>query len=275
MTASTRAYLCATCGTRFPPSDEPPRHCPICEDQRQYVPVSGQAWTTLDALRARHRNAWRRHEPGLMSLETVPRFAIGQRAFLVRTAEGNVLWDCLALLDEATIDLIHALGGLRAIAISHPHYYTTLSEWGRTFDCPVHLHAADRRWVVDPSPAIRFWEGDTVEIAPGVSLHRLGGHFPGGTVLHWADSVDGQGVLLTGDVVQAVQDRKAVSFMWSYPNLIPLPASSVRRIAERLEPLAFARLHNAFTGGDVAENAKDVLRRSADRYIRALDHELG
>jgi hypothetical protein len=50
--------------------------------------------------------------------------------------------DCISLIDDATITLINGVGGLHAIAISHPHFYTTLVDWSRAFgDVPVHLHA--------------------------------------------------------------------------------------------------------------------------------------
>src|SRR6187402_1445353 len=117
--------LCTACGTSYPDAAEPPARCPICDDERQFVPTGGQGWTTRPALAARHRNSWQLHRPGLFSIQTEPHFAIGQRAFLLRTPAGNVLWDCLALLDGATEALVRALGGLSAIAISHPHYYTT------------------------------------------------------------------------------------------------------------------------------------------------------
>src|SRR4051812_44731778 len=176
-----RTFLCTTCGTSFPPSERAPESCPICQDERQWVPATGQAWTTPEHLERRHTNAWREHEPGLMSVLTTPAFAIGQRAFLVRTAAGNILWDCLALIDEATRRLIDGLGGLAGIAISHPHYYTRMQDWSEAFGgVPIHLHAADREWILRPSPAIRLWDGESLEIAPGATLLRLGGHFAGG-----------------------------------------------------------------------------------------------
>ena len=46
-------------------------------------------------------------------------------------------------------------------------------------------------------------------------------------MLHWAGGADGRGALLSGDIVQVVPDRRYVSFMYSYPNLIPLPAAAV------------------------------------------------
>ena len=42
------AFICSTCGTQYPPHDAPPPSCAICTDARQYVPLTGQAWTTLD-----------------------------------------------------------------------------------------------------------------------------------------------------------------------------------------------------------------------------------
>ena len=107
------------------------------------MPPRGQSWTTLDALAAGHLNSFREYEPGVLGIGTQPSFAIGQRALLVRTHGGNVLWDCISLLDAATVTLIKSLGGIQAIAISHPHFYTTMVEWARAFDAPIHVNAAD------------------------------------------------------------------------------------------------------------------------------------
>ena len=263
-------FICTTCGTQHAESAEPPAHCAICDDERQYVGADGQRWTTLDALRRGHRNAFRRYEPGLYGIGTTPNFAINQRALLVRTPWGNVLWDCVALLDDATADIILALGGLRAVAISHPHYYTTNVEWARAFHAPVYLHAADRAHVMRPDDDAQFfWEGETHVLGDGVTLVRCGGHFDGGTVLHWAGGADGRGVLLSGDIIQVAQDPRWVSFMYSYPNMIPLPPSVVRRIVRAIEPFEFDRLYGAWWDREtVVPRAKDVSRRSAERYAR-------
>ena len=263
------AYVCATCGVQHAPSDAPPEGCAICRDERQYVGAGGQRWTTLEELRGRHRGDVREEEPRLTGIGMEPAFAIGQRALLVETPGGNVLWDCIPLLDDELADVVRARGGLAAIAISHPHYYSSLVEWSRAFDAPVHLHAADREWVMRPDPAIVFWEGDVHELEPGVTLLRLGGHFAGGTVLHWAAGQGGAGALLSGDIVQVVADRRWVSFMYSYPNLIPLPGRVVEDMARALEPYAFERLYGAWYGR-VVEDAKAAVRRSAERYVTAL-----
>jgi len=199
-----------------------------------------------------------------------PKFAIGQRALLVQAPSGNVLWDCVALLDEGIADTIRALGGLSAIAISHPHYYTTMVEWARAFDVPVLLHAADREWVMRPDSRITFWEGETRAVGEGLTLVRCGGHFEGGTVLHWAAGAEKRGALLTGDIIQLLPDAGWVSFMRSYPNLIPLDAARVRAIAGAVRPYAFDRMYGAWWDMSVERDAARVLERSVARYLSAI-----
>jgi hypothetical protein len=263
--------ICCACGTSYPDAPEPPSRCLICEDERQFVPRGGQVWTTPEKLADGHVNAWRRLETDLFEIHTHPGFGIGQRALLLRTSEGNILWDCISLLDDATEALIRELGGLRAIAISHPHYYTCMQDWARTFGCPVHLHAADADWIMRSDPAIRHWDGETLEIAPGVTLLRLGGHFPGGSVLHWAKGAGGRGALLSGDIVQVAADLSRVSFLWSYPNMMPLSAATVRRIADTLAPWRFERIYGAFPGRQVTAGGARAVERSAARYIGLLE----
>jgi glyoxylase-like metal-dependent hydrolase (beta-lactamase superfamily II) len=271
--------ICTTCGTQFAASAGPPAACPVCDDERQFVGWAGQEWTTLDDLRARHRLALKDEGDGLLGIGCEPRFAIGQRALLVPAparggAGRNVLWDCISLLDDAAVRVVQAHGGLSAIAISHPHYYTTMVEWSRAFGgVPIYLHADEREWVMRPDPAIVFWEGEQLDLGDGLTLLRLGGHFAGAQVLHWAGGAEGRGVVLAGDILQVVQDRRFVSFMYSYPNYIPLSAASVRRMVEALEPYPFERVYGAWFGAVVRADAKAAVRRSAERYLRALEIE--
>ncbi len=263
-------FICVACGTQYPDAAQPPPACPICDDPRQYVPPQGQRWTTLAELRREHRNDIR-EERGLTGIGTSPHFAIGQRALLVPHGERNLLWDCVSLLDDATAEEVERRGGLSAIAISHPHYYSSMVEWAQRFDCPVLLHAADREWVMRPDPAIEFWDGEVRELGGGLTLVRGGGHFPGATILHRAH--DG-GALLTGDVIQVIPDRTHVAFMWSYPNLVPLPEQTVRAVAGSVDQLAYDAIYGAWWGTVIPQDAKEIVRRSADRYGRALRGEL-
>ncbi|MGH3001888.1 MAG: MBL fold metallo-hydrolase [Gaiellaceae bacterium] len=261
-----RTWLCKTCGTQYPPGDAPPAACPICEDPRQYIPHDeGQVWLEWDELLDDHR-AEIRDERGLLGIGCEPSFAIGQRALLVKSNAGNVLWDCTAYLDDEIVRRISAEGGLAAIAISHPHYYTSMVEWAQAFGCPVFLHEAERKWVMRPDPAIQFWSGETHELGSGLTLIRCGGHYEGGQVLHWRD----RAALLSGDIVQVIPDRRYVGFMYSYPNLIPLPASKVQAIAGALRPFEFETIYGAWWGRVVERDGSTVVRRSADRYVRAV-----
>jgi glyoxylase-like metal-dependent hydrolase (beta-lactamase superfamily II) len=259
-------YVCKACGTQYPPSEEPPAACAICEDPRQYVPHDeGQVWLTWEQVVADH-SVDIRDEHGILGIGCTPSFAIGQRALLVKSAAGNVLWDCISYLDDAIVERVRGEGGLAAIAISHPHYYSAMVEWAHTFGCPVYLHEAERKWVMRPDPAIRFWGGETHELGGGVTLIRCGGHYEGAQVLYWVE----RRALLSGDIVMVIPDRRFVSFMYSYPNLIPLPPSKVEKIAEALAPFPFDTIHGAWWDRVVAAEGSTIVRRSADRYVRAV-----
>ena len=272
--ATLPAFICVTCGTQFAETASPPETCRICTDERQYIGAGGQRWTTLEALRGSHFTTWRQKEPGLTGIGSAPAFGIGQRALLLQTPQGNLMWDCISLLDPSTVSTIRGMGGLAGIAISHPHYYTTMVEWADAFDCPVHLHEADREWVCRPSPRLQFWSGDTLPLMDGVTLVRAGGHYPGGTVLHWRDGAEGRGALLSGDILQVVPSGW-VSFMWSFPNFIPLSAGSVQRVADAVAPYRFDRIYGAFFGRVVPQDGSAVVARSAERYIASLSTERG
>jgi DNA-directed RNA polymerase subunit RPC12/RpoP len=264
------AYLCTTCGTQFTESDSPPAACPVCQDERQYIGRDGQQWTTLAELRQQHRNQVA-PEAGVLGIGTEPHFAIGQRALLVGSRAGNVLWDCISLIDEATVQAVRERGGLAAIAISHPHYYTSMVEWSRAFGgVPIYLHEDDREWVMRPDPAIVFWRGEQQQISPTLTLVRCGGHFEGGTVLHQQSVADDPATLYCGDIITVVPDRRYVSFMRSYPNYIPLNAAAVQRIAAAVEPFEFERLYGAFWGDVIFNDAKGAVRRSVERYVQAI-----
>ncbi|MGA2892458.1 MAG: MBL fold metallo-hydrolase [Xanthobacteraceae bacterium] len=267
--------ICTACGMQYAESAEPPIHCVICEEERQYVPPRGQTWTTLEALRQTHSNTFREYEKGIIGIGSTPAFAIGQRALLLRTEGGNILWDCVATIDDATVTMIEGLGGIDAIAISHPHFYTTMVEWARAFGAPVYLNAADRQWIMRNDPAITLWDGGTKSLWNGVTLVRCGGHFEGGTVLHWAGGAGGQGVVCSGDILTVTTDRKWLSFMRSYPNFIPLSARAVQHIGAALEPYAFGTIYGHYFDRVIANDAKAVVKASVERYVAAVEGKRG
>ncbi len=267
------AFICTTCGTQYEPSAAPPPACVICEEERQFVLPSGQSWTTLKKLERSHMPTFR-NEAGLTAIGIMPAFGINQRALLVPTDQGYVLWDCVSLVNDVMVDLIKGIGGLRAIAISHPHYYTTMVEWGRAFDVPVYLHEADSDWIMRKDPCLKLWSGDTKEIAPGMTLVRLGGHYDGGTIMHWAQGAGGRGALLSGDILQVVADRKHLGFMRSYPNFIPHGAAAVQKMADRVAPYDYDAIYGAFWNAVIPTDAKAAMDRSVARHLDWLQRDI-
>lgn len=255
--------LCRTCAVEH--TDRAPR-CEICTDERQYVPATGQLWTTLGELRAEGTRARVTElEPDLFGVSAAPAVGIGQVTKLVRTPGGILLWDPLGYVDDEVAAAVRAVGPVTAIVASHPHMFGVQVEWSRALGgAPVYVAAADRAWVRRPDSVIRPWTGP-LEVLPGVTLSQPGGHFPGSAIAHWAAGAGGRGVLLTGDTVLPNPDRATVSFMRSYPNHIPLSPAVVRRVADHLDAYAFDRLHGI--RGSIVRDARTVVRESARRHI--------
>jgi len=264
-------YICVTCGVEYAGSDEAPAHCLVCEDERQYISWGGQQWTTLTDLRRNHRNIIHEVEPGMFSIHTEPQVGIGQRALLVQSPSGNVLWDCISLIDEATIEEVNALGGIASITISHPHMFGSMVAWSHAFgNAPIKLHASLERWVMRPDPVIEYWNTETHEVGEGLTLIRCGGHFTGSTALHWAAGAEGRGALLSCDTLFVTKDRRHVTFMYSIPNYIPVSASQVDRIVAAVEPYPYDRVYSQFDGLEILSGGKEAVRQSAARYKQAI-----
>ena len=263
-------YICRTCGVEFAESAEPPPVCPVCEDERQYVGWDGQKWTTMGELKSSgYRNEIKEEEPGLLGIGIDPSFSIGQRALLVQTDQGNVMYDCVSYLDDGAKETVNAGGGIHSMCFSHPHFYDSMVTWSHAFgNSAIYVPEADREFVMRPDPLIRYWDGSPLELMPGVTLIQCGGHFPGSAVLHWAAGAEGKGALLVGDTLTVVMDRRFVSFMTSYPNLIPMSAEEVRRIVEAIEPYPFDRIYGGWWRRNIMSGARDAVLRSAERYIK-------
>jgi hypothetical protein len=260
--------ICLTCGTQFADAVE---RCAICEDPRQFVGWEGQQWTTLEEMIGKYQNKFEEQEPGVTSIITEPKFAIGQRAYLIQTPEGNILWDCVSLLDDLTIRRVKSLGGLSAMAVSHPHYHTTMVDWSHAFDnAPIYLHEACRKWVMRPDENIQFWAGERKQLLGNPMLINTPGHFSGFQVLHSPAHGEGRGALFAGDQPRPCMDRRWVSFMFSYPNFIPLGPQVIAGIVQRLERFRFDRLYAAVPGWIVSGSADAAVKESAHRYLQAI-----
>lgn len=267
-------WICAACGIEHANTARPPVRCATCTDDRQYVPPTGQQWTSLTELAGQYRGTLTELEPDLYALRLSPTFAIGQRGLLLRTPAGNVLWEPPGFVDQALIDAVTELGGVAAVASSHPHLVGASVTWSKAFDgVPVYFAEADRRWIRRPDDQITLWAGSR-EVLPGVTLHQCGGHFPGSAVLHWPAGAGGAGVLLCGDTLMVAADRATVSFMRSFPNMIPLPERLVRQVAAVVAPLAFDRVYGAFDRGVIDTGAAAAVQFSAQRYLGWIRDEI-
>jgi glyoxylase-like metal-dependent hydrolase (beta-lactamase superfamily II) len=200
-----------------------------------------------------------------------PGFAIGQRAFAIPDAGGLVMWECLSIVTDEALERLASMGGVTAIAISHPHFYGTMVDWSDALGgVPIYLHAADREWVQRPSDNIRFWEGDRFQLSEKLELIHLPGHFAGSAGLWWKDGPRAGGCLFPGDAIQVTMDRRYTSFMYSYPNAIPLSSRALDKLASKVEPLAFEDVYGFAPGRQIIGDGKGRIAASFARYHQAI-----
>ncbi|KUL89031.1 hypothetical protein ZTR_06020 [Talaromyces verruculosus] len=287
--------ICSTCGVQYDVSAGL-KSCKICDDPRQYVPLSGQSWTSLRSLHSsteNYRNVFSTdpENPNLITIHTAPKLAIGQRAFLCLGSSGNVLWDCITYLDEDTIERVNSLGGIQAIVISHPHYFSTSIQWAEVFNCDLFVSAEDEQWLGNRGDGhrLKLWNGERLPLlclhgspenhsASDLTVIKTGGHFPGSSVLWWKSAKK----LFIADTIMIVPsglyhvDRlpgtSSFSFMWSYPNYIPLSPDAIHGIWNAIKDLDFEDTHGAFLGQEIRGNSKERVLESAKIVVRASGH---
>ncbi|ODN76721.1 hypothetical protein L202_05346 [Cryptococcus amylolentus CBS 6039] len=277
--------ICKACGTQY---SKPRPDCPICEDPRQYVPVTGQEWTSLAELGSGRKHILQPDEEDarINHIMTEPGFAINQTPFLIQTAEGSYIWDCAAFLSVGLIGHLTALEKpLKAMAISHPHFFATSLTWARALKIPLYICASDQTWFaraedLEDGDDVRFWLGEEV-LGPGVKLVQCGGHFPGSCVLHWdrlleppppADNLPTNptpvsGIIFVSDTLMIRPAQTHFSFLWSIPNSIPLRPQYVLGIQKALEGVNFTQATCAWRNLWIRDGAKKALGESAVEYI--------
>jgi len=263
-------HICETCGTQFAERATPPPNCLICEDERQYVGWNGQRWTTHDELARRFRLRIE-EDAGLLGIGIDGDFAIPQRALLLPTGAGHLMWECVSLVTDEAIAALNARGGVDRIVISHPHFYSAMVEWSDALGgVPILLHEADRQWVQRPSDRIDYWSGDALRLSDDVTLLRVGGHFDGSTALHWNGGPREGGALFPGDALQVVLDRRHVTFMYSYPNYIPMKTRDVHAMRALLDGFDFADVYGFTWGRNILGDGRAAVDASFSRHLAAV-----
>lgn len=259
-------WVCATCGTQMPRRFDVALNCPICSEERQYIPENGQIWTTRQHLLDHYTVKIKQLQENLFELVLHPTFAIGQRALLLCTDSGNILWDCIPLLDQPTFQFIESKGGLSAIAFSHPHYYSNMNDWAAAFNCPIYIHQGDEPWVFDRGTHVKLWSGSEQLLWDGVKIIHIGGHFAGSSILH-VPFLSKEGTVLCGDTLYLSPSKQHFAVMYSYPNRIPLPKKEVERIKKRFESFSFDAFYGFYSYQNLSENVQSILKKSMDRYL--------
>jgi glyoxylase-like metal-dependent hydrolase (beta-lactamase superfamily II) len=260
-----KQIICSTCGSYYP-EDNLPELCPICTDERQYIPITGQSWTKTNDLHLKHSVKLNRLKDRLYEMEINPKFAIGQRALFILSEKGNVLWDCIPLLDELTVEFIKSKGGLKAIVFSHPHFYSNMNDWAETFDCPVYIHQYDKEHVMVKGKHIQFWQGDEMVLWDGMKIILIGGHFAGSSILH-VPFLSQKGTIICGDTLFLSPSKKHFSIVYSSPNRMPLPLDEMRRLKKRFDNIPFDAFYGYIGIQNLTENVKEILDISMNRYF--------
>lgn len=267
---SPKKHICMTCGTMYSSNTPLPELCRICDDDRQFIGDNGQLWTSLEEMKHQYSIRIDQIAENFYDLRITPTFAIGQKAHLIISPSGNILWDCIPFIDEQTIGFIKSKGGLKAIVISHPHFYSLMTVWAAAFDCPVYLHENDKEWRQDDSPYIHSWSGAEMKLWDDMRIVNTGGHFPGSSILS-VPHVGAAGALFTGDSIYVCRDRKRVSFMHSFPNQIPLGKKEIEQIKSRVADLPFDAIYGAFEWAKIPQGGKEMFTRSVQRYLDILN----
>ncbi|KIX04137.1 uncharacterized protein Z518_07691 [Rhinocladiella mackenziei CBS 650.93] len=298
LSTSDDLLLCMGCGAQYDVSEQTGKdECRICDDPRQFIPEEGYSFTTLAKLKrsGKYKNVFEqcKYNENVLEIWTEPKFGIGQRACLIQTPHGNVLWDLIAFLDQESVDKITKLGGLKFIIISHPHFYTTWADWSATFKCPVYMTEVDSVWAnrKDSSSAtLKLLKDPYTELLPGLTAAICGGHFPGSMVLHSAVPNTPIPTLFVADTIFAVasshnpdpgkrKDTISYQFLWSIPNFIPLPPDTVMQIWKALKPFDFkatygvmAKVTNVFEKPGQTLSLKGRVLQSAKIAVKAMGY---
>lgn len=255
-------FACANCGfwqKHFAPPD-----CPVCTDVRNDLPEDGWCFLPEAEVAATHDGAARQVATGLWAFTTSPALGLAGTGWLIVRDGGNIAFEAAPFYTEAMLDRIEALGGIAFLSASHAHGYGALFQLQRRFDPAI---VAIQRDDLKMTKAFRVTApfDDALELAPGYTLHHVGGHYEGQAALHDAPGRR----LFCGDMFKIDQDAAgrshAISSHKAFHKDIPLTHAELRRYRDVVAPLDFDAVLTPF------EYAPEVNRGVA---LAALDDGL-
>ncbi|TXT07490.1 hypothetical protein VHUM_03210 [Vanrija humicola] len=282
--------VCATCATQYP---APRRDCTHAKLSGSTDHPQARGATTSSATsrtRASRSSRPSRSSPSLRRVSISPACVKLTPAFLLETFEGSFIWDCSAVLTPPLIaHLTHLRRPLKAMAISHPHFFSTSLTWARALGVPLYINALDKEWYQRRESAgadeVVFWSG-TQRLSSTLTLIECGGHFPGSCVLHWDRAAEpltsdadarapDTGLLLVADTVMVQPTQKGITFMWSIPNAIPLHPTDVLHIQNVLREYDYDSVSSTWPDRWVRAGAARIFDESVETYLSATGWERG
>ncbi len=255
-------FACANCGfwqKHFAPPD-----CPVCTDVRNDLPEDGWHFLPKADVAATHDGAAREVAPGLWAFTTSPALGLAGTGWLIVRDGGTIAFEAAPFSTDTMLDRIEQLGGIAYLSASHAHGYGALFQLQRRFDPAI---VAIQRDDLKMTKAFRVTApfDDTLELAPGYTLHHVGGHYEGQAALHDAPGRR----LFCGDMFKIDQDADgrshAISSHKAFHKDIPLTHAELRRYRDVIAPLDFDAVLTPF------EYAPEVNRAVA---LAALDDGL-
>ena len=232
-----------------------PPQCLVCSDVRNALPDEGFEFLGVERVAAQVRSRIGEVLPGIWGVRCEPAFGLGSIGWIIERADGNVAFEAAPYSDREAMEFIASRGGLRVASCSHPHGMGALWQLQQRFEpiVPMHIDALPH------TKALRVtWPFDEVhEIAPGLTLHHVGGHYEGQCVLYDA----GHRALFAGDALKIDLDAdgtpRALSCHKAFHYRIPLSHGEIRRYRRVFAELPFKHVFTPF------EHAAGVTRETA------------
>jgi hypothetical protein len=244
------AWACTNCGhwQRWPAPG--PLTCPVCADVRNALPEHGFEFLTDKQVDELVIGFCRPTAVGgVTEFGTEPRFGLDSRGWVVETDDGLLGFECAPWYTAPMLAELRRMeeekGALEVLAASHVHGYGAL--WQLQAELEPRVVAVGVHDLVWTKAFRVTWPADDVlELAPGLTLHRTGGHFPGHSVLH--DSR--RGLLFCGDSLKVDLDDAGrpvgLSAHKAFHAQIPLSHAELREYLAVVAELEFGAVATPF-----------------------------
>ncbi len=239
-----KPYSCNNCGYWQRYFDVPPS-CPVCSDVRNALPEDGWQFSTPEQLARAHACSWKHATPEVVMFSNHPQIGIGSSGYLILSDTGNIAFEAAGWYSDEALAQIESLGGIHILSSSHPHGMGALYQLQDRF-LPEHVVMQREGVRFTKALKVNYPFDEELELAPGITLYHVGGHYEGHSVLHHAPAK----LLFAGDAlkfeIDEAGDAKGVSCHKAFHNQIPLSHAEVRKYREVMQNLDFTQVFTPF-----------------------------